>query len=260
MGTLFKNSFSTRYKLTIAYDGSQYCGWQVQNNAPSIQPLIQKALATILRHELDLTGSGRTDAGVHAQGQTAHFDTNVSFHPKTLLLSLNALLPPDIRVLFVEKVASTFHARYSARQKIYHYHLHLDPVADPFIAPYRYHILEKIDPAALQSATQLFIGTRDFSSFANEADRGCASRRAVRTLKRFDAIEQPGGIRLELEADGFLYKMVRNIVGTLLDVARGKRNAAQIEEIFAAKDRRKAGIAAPAQGLFLMHVEYDAEF
>lgn len=126
-----------RYKLTIAYDGTHYCGWQVQDHLDSIQSLIQKALQTALRHPLDLTGSGRTDAGVHARGQTAHFDSQLPFDPSRLRLSLNALLPPDIRILKIDPVAPDFHARYCAKAKIYHYHLHLSRVDDPFTRLYR---------------------------------------------------------------------------------------------------------------------------
>ncbi len=127
----------SRYKLTLAYDGTNYCGWQVQTEKTSIQSLIQQALQTALRHPLNLTGSGRTDAGVHAQGQTAHFDTDLPFDPARLRLSLNALLPPDIRILLIEPAAPDFHARYSAQSKIYHYHLHLDRIANPFTRLYR---------------------------------------------------------------------------------------------------------------------------
>ena len=245
-----------RYKLTIAYDGTNYCGWQVQDNGPSIQSLVQKALETVPRHPIDLTGAGRTDAGVHARGQTAHFDSAETFALKRLLLSLNALLPPDIRILSIEEVPPSFHARYDATSKIYHYHLHLDPVSDPFTLPYRFQAFSGITPKDLRDAAPLFLGTRDFISFANEAHRGSASRGSVRTLQRLDVIEQSGGVRLELEADGFLYKMVRNLVGTLIEVARGQIGPSDIEAIFAAKDRRQAGPAAPPHGLFLMQVNY----
>ena len=248
-----------RYQLTLAYDGTAYSGWQVQTNGIAIQPLVQQALATVLRHPLDLTGAGRTDAGVHAKGQTAHFDSEVAFEPPKLLLSLNALLPPDIRLLRVESRGDDFHARYSAVGKTYHYHLHLARVADPFTAPYCYHVLERLDTTKLVEGARLFLGPRDFTSFANEAHRGSASRGAVRTLRRFDVVEQSGGVRLELEADGFLYKMVRNLVGSLIDLAAGRFTEEQIAEIFAAKDRRKAGTAAPAHGLFLMRVQYSLE-
>ena len=243
-----------RYKLTIAYDGTNYSGWQVQENAISIQSLIQKSLQTVLRHPLDLTGSGRTDAGVHANGQTAHFDTDISIDLSRLLLSLNALLPSDIRILQIDPVPSDFHARYSATGKIYHYHLHLAPVSDPFTKLYRHQVFGAFDLAKLQTAIPHFLGTHDFISFANVKEE--VQTDTIRTLKRIDIIEQKGGIRLEFEGDGFLYKMVRNITGTLLDIAAGKIESSQIPAIFAACDRRKAGTAAPAHGLFLMHVIY----
>ena len=249
-----------RYKLTLAYDGTNYCGWQVQENSTSIQALIQKALETALRHPIDLTGSGRTDAGVHARGQTAHFDSPVSFIPDKLRASLNALLPVDIRILAVEPAASDFHARYSAKSKIYHYHLHLDPTADPFTRLYRYQIYSPIDLDRLKAAAQFFLGTHDFVSFANQKETGSASRDSIRTITRLECIEQKGGVRLEFEGNGFLYKMVRNITGTLLDVANGKLVAADIPSILEARDRRKAGHSAPPQGLFLMHVCYEKSF
>ena len=218
--------------------------------------LCKKPLQLFLRHPVDLTGSGRTDSGVHARGQIAHFDTDVIFHPKSLALSINAFLPADIRILAVETRAPDFHARYSARAKTYHYHLHLDPVADPILGPYRFHVQSGINKDKLKNGTKYFVGTRDFTSFANQAYRGSASRDPVRTLLRFDACEETGGIRLELEATGFLYKMARNLVGALLDYASGKITEEQIEQIFLSKDRTKGRSAAPPQGLFLIRVAY----
>jgi tRNA pseudouridine38-40 synthase len=247
-----------RYKLTIAYDGTNYSGWQVQPNGQAIQPLIQFALTTVLRSRIDLTGSGRTDAGVHARGQTAHFDAPTLIDPSRLRISLNALLPFEIRILQIEPVALDFHARYSATSKIYHYHLHLDQVADPFARLYRHQVFGPCDLKRISDAIPHFLGTRDFLSFANEPSRGSASRGSVRTLFRLDLIEQPGGVRLEFEGDGFLYKMVRNITGALLDIGSGKLTPHNIPEIFAAKDRQSAGSAAPPQGLFLMAVRYDS--
>ncbi len=247
---------NSRYKMTIAYDGKNYCGWQVQNTGISIQSIIQAALATALRHHTGLSGSGRTDAGVHARGQVAHFDTPVPVIPSKLRFSLNSLLPPDIRILTLEQVPSTFHSRFGAKQKTYHYHLHLDPVADSILYPYRHHVHGQINRDKLKEGIALFLGTHDFTSFANDASKGSAANDPVRTLLKFDIVDQPGGIRLELTGDGFLYKMVRNIVGTLLEVAREKIPVSQITTILEAKDRRVAGPAAPPQGLFLMHVEY----
>lgn len=247
-----------RYKLTISYDGTCYCGWQVQaqETKKSIQHLIQNALQTVLRHPLDLTGSGRTDAGVHARGQTAHFDSNVPFQPKRWLLSFNALLPPDIRLLKIEPVPASFHARYSARAKVYHYHLHLNPVADPFSRFYSYQVLGRIDLEKLKKGAEFFLGTHDFSSFANRKETGSAAYDSIRTLHRLDVIEQKNGIRLEFEGNGFLYKMVRNITGTLLEVGYGRIEPEYIPQIFASKDRKQAGPAAPPQGLFLIDVLY----
>ncbi len=243
-----------RHKITITYDGTHYCGWQVQENAQSIQALVQKALITALRHPLDLTGSSRTDSGVHAHGQIAHFDTDTPFDPARLRISLNALLPPDIRILQIDPVPSDFHARYSALSKIYHYHLHIDPIADPFTKLYRHQVYGPFDLEKLKQGSSHFIGTHDFTSFANTKE--IPDKDAVRTLFRLDAIEQKGGVRLEFEGDGFLYKMVRNITGTLLDIAAGKLAPTQIPAILAARDRRKAGFAAPAQGLFLKKILY----
>ncbi len=243
-----------RYKLTISYDGTHYCGWQVQKNGSSIQSLIQKALQTILRAPVCLTGSGRTDAGVHACGQSAHFDTAQTFDLKRLILSLNALLPADIRILQIDPVEPTFHARYNAKRKIYHYHLHLDPILDPFTKLYSHQIHGIFDIELLQKASCHFLGERDFTSFANVKKNHTSD--ATRTLYRLDIVEQKGGIRLEFEGNGFLYKMVRNITGTLIEVAQGKLDEAKIPEIFQLKKRPLSGHAAPAKGLFLMQVIY----
>ena len=249
-----------RFKLTLSYDGTNYCGWQVQANATSIQTLVQKALETILRHPISLTGAGRTDAGVHALGQTAHFDTSVSIDPDRLRYSTNALLPADIRIIKIEPVPDDFHARYWATGKIYYYHLQLDPVCDPITRLYRTPVYGKFDRIAFQLAAQQFLGTRDFIAFANESHKGTAARDSIRTLKRLDIVEERGGLRLEFEGDGFLYKMVRNITGTLLDVAAHRRSSRQIAALLQEKNRRLSGSTAPAQGLFLVQVHYLEEF
>ncbi len=244
------------YKLIIAYDGTNYGGWQTQPNAPSIQSHIEEVLKTVLRHPLSITGSGRTDAGVHALAQVAHFHFDHEIAVKRTLLSLNALLPPDIRIRDIQLAPTHFHARFSAKAKIYHYHIHLGASRDPFKRLYSYHPRYKVDLELLKKAAKYFIGTHDFSSFANEAHKGSASKDAIRTIYRLDIIEEEGGIRLEFEGNGFLYKMVRNSVGTLLDIAKGKIPIESLPSIFEAKDRRKAGKSAPPQGLFLIEVKY----
>lgn len=245
------------YKLIIAYDGTRYSGWQIQPNAVTIQQLLQNILQTFLHKEhVSVIGSGRTDAGVHAKGQTAHFKNDSLVDTNKVLLALNGMLPRDIRVLSVEEAPTDFHAQYSASGKEYHYNLFLDRVMDPFRRNYCWHVHQKVDLDLLKEATLKFLGTHDFTSFANEAHAGSAARNPVRTLRRLDMIHIDGGVRLEFESNGFLYKMVRNIVGTSIEVATGKRSIDEISLIFAAKDRKKAGIAAPPQGLFLMRVDY----
>ncbi len=250
-------SSSFKYKILIAYDGTEYGGWQVQPNAVSIQSLIESSLSTFLRAPIALHASGRTDAGVHALAQPAHFITSAPIDTFKTLGSLNDCLPPDIRILSLELVPADFHARFNALSKTYHYRLHLDPVPDPFKYRYAYHIRHPLDIALLKESAALFIGTHDFSSFANKAHQGSASKNAVRTLYRLDVIEEYGGVRLEIEGNGFLYKMVRNIVGTLLDVCAGKIAKDEIPKILAAKNRKLAGRAAPSYGLYLANVKYE---
>ncbi len=244
------------YKLTIAYDGTKFNGWQIQENALGIQPIIQEKLRIFLKEEVKLIGSGRTDAGVHALGQVAHFKCENPVDAHKLLRSLNGMLPAEVRVNSCEHVPLDFHAQYSAKGKIYYYHLYLDEVMDPFLRLYRWHVRGRIDLEKLKQGAKKFLGVHDFTSFANEADEGSAAKDPVRTLYRLDIVPEKGGIRLEFEGDGFLYKMVRNIVGTLIEVAREKRTVESIDELFAAKDRRQAGMAAPPQGLFLVQVHY----
>jgi tRNA pseudouridine38-40 synthase len=243
-------------RLTIAYDGTYYHGWQIQQNANTIQAIIEQKIKIILNEDVRVIGSGRTDTGVHAKGQVAHFKHHKPIQPYRFLGSLNGLLPKDIRILKVEHVPLDFHAQHRAIGKTYHYHLHLDRVQDPFKRLYTFQVKEKIDLAVMHEAAQHFLGTHDFISFANEAHTGCAAYDSVRTLKRLDIVHEEGGVRLELEADGFLYKMVRNIVGILLEISAGKRPVSDIHTVFEAKDRRSAGPAVPPQGLFLIKVFY----
>jgi tRNA pseudouridine38-40 synthase len=246
-----------KYRLLIAYDGTSYHGWQIQPTGISIQELIQKALFTILREEVKVIGAGRTDAGVHAKGQVAHFSCSHILDIPRFLRSVNGLIPRDIRVLRAEQVPLSFHAQHSACRKTYFYHLHLDTVQDPFRRLYSLHIHNRLNLEMLQVAACCFVGTFDFTAFANEGHKGSVTHNAIRTIYRVDVVQEPGGVRLEFEGEGFLYKMVRNIVGVLLEVASGKRPIEDIEKIFSSRDRRCAASAAPPHGLFLMHVDYE---
>lgn len=242
----------SKYILIIAYDGTNYCGWQVQPNGISIQGLIEKALFVILKEKISVIGSGRTDAGVHALAQVAHFSTSTSCDENKLLRALNGLLPEDIRIREVRRVKEDFHARYSVTSKTYYYFLSLNRYQLPWQYPYSYLVLKKIDLSLLKEAAKKFVGTHDFTSFANR--RGSMAK-PVKAMKRLDVIEKEL-IRLEFEADGFLYKMVRNIVGMLLDVASHKKPLNLIDDLFLLKDRRQAAEAAPPHGLFLANVTY----
>lgn len=244
------------YKILVAYDGTKYSGWQIQPNATSIQSKIEDAVKIILKKHTRVIGSGRTDAGVHALGQVANFRVSEQVDLYRFLRSINSILPKDIRVKHIEDAPLDFHAQYSATGKIYHYRICLEKVQSPFLRLYTYHLHDKIDIHLLKEASRLFVGTHDFTSFANEAHAGSAQKNPVRTLQRLDIVMEEEGLRLEFEANGFLYKMVRNIVGTLLEVASGKRKIEEILHIMDAKDRKKAGKAAPPQGLCLIKVHY----
>lgn len=244
------------WRLTLMYDGTLYSGWQIQPHANSIQQVIQNALLTRIKEKVTLIGSGRTDAGVHALGQVAHFKTILPLDPASVLKSLNGLIPSDIRIVSIEEVPLTFHAQLSAKTKIYHYHIVTGPIVPPFIRLYAYHHRQPLDIALFQKAAQCFVGTHDFTTFANSASEGSAANNPVKSIYRLDVVPTDYGLRCEFEGNGFLYKMVRNIVGTLTDIAKGTMSLDHIEALFKAKDRKKAPKAAPACGLFLMQVRY----
>jgi tRNA pseudouridine38-40 synthase len=245
-----------RYKLLLSYDGTPFPGWQAQSGRKGIQPLVQQALETILRHPIQLTGAGRTDAGVHAKGQTAHFDSDASFEPPRLLLSLNALLPPEVRALALESVPPTFHARYSATAKVYEYRLRLAPTHDPLRYKEEWHIPFPLDLDAMRRAAAHLVGTHNFSSFANQPDQGSAKRNPVRTLSAIEIAAQGPHLSIRFTGSGFLYKMVRNLTGALIEVGRGALLPDAIPLILAAQDRRRAPQSAPAHGLHLLAVQY----
>lgn len=243
-----------RYKLTLSYDGTAYAGWQVQPNGVTIQELLERTLKLLLGSPIRVTGSGRTDSGVHAYEQVAHFDSQNPLDSSRIHHSLNKLLPPDIRILKLEECSDTFHARFSARGKIYRYHIYLDPIRSPFKTKTSHHVKGPFDLELLKRGAEHFIGTHDFRSFTNESSS--QKKSTTRTIYRLDVIEEPGGLYLEFEGNGFLYKMVRNIVGTLLDIAQGKIALEELKSVFEKRDRRAAGRAAPPQALFLVKVIY----
>lgn len=240
-------------KLTLAYDGTEFHGWQIQPNLPTVQGTLQEALQKLLNHSVNVTGSGRTDAGVHAQGQVANFETIRSIDTDAVLRGLNGLLPTDVRVLQVEEVDQEFHSRRSARSKTYEYHVWRQHIVSPFHCRYVYAFPYMMDAAAVDEASRCFVGTHDFTSF-------CATATEVEDRVRtvFEAEWQRGGEEwiFRIRGNGFLQYMVRTIVGTLLYVGTGKVKPAEIPTMFEALDRRVAGPCVPAMGLHLIRVDY----
>lgn len=250
------NDLLFTYKLTLAYDGKVYCGWQRQPNALSIQEVLEQALKTYLKEEIRVVGAGRTDAGVHAKGQVAHFRIGRTLDVCQLKRALNGILPLTVRIVSAETCSSSFHAQKSALSKEYHYHIALGDVVLPFYQPYVWFVRKKLDIPLLKSASKLFIGKHNFSAFANSQDCGAAGKNPFRTIFRLDTKETEYGICLEFEGDGFLYKMVRNITGMLVAVASGARQADDITMLLLGAPRYAAARAAPAQGLFFIRATY----
>jgi tRNA pseudouridine38-40 synthase len=242
-----------RLKLTIAYDGSRFVGWQRQAEGESIQGLIEDALAAIEGARVTVHGAGRTDAGVHALGQVASVGVASRHDTATLTRAINAQLPADIRIRAIDEVDERFHARFSARSKCYRYRFHTAPVADPFERAYAWHLPEPLDVHAMRAAASLLVGTHDFKAFQSS---GGATTATVRTITRSELRE---GVMLVYEVcgNGFLRHMVRAIAGTLVDVGRGRREPATITTLLHGGGRSDAGRTAPPHGLFLVSVDYD---
>jgi tRNA pseudouridine38-40 synthase len=272
---------SQTWKLTLAYDGTDFRGWQVQPGEPTIQGELQAALGRITRETPLPQGSGRTDAGVHALGQVASFALRAHIPPENLLRALNRTLPTSIRILEARKVTAAFHARHSALAKTYEYRVYREAICAPFLDRYVLACSWPMDLEALQQAAKRFEGEHDFLSFAatdpDLASRGISidsgreqsaaapttPQSAIRTVfsSGWEQKQTEAG-RLwiyRVRGNGFLHHMVRNLVGTMLDVGRGKRRAEEIPGILAARSRSAAGPTAPARGLFLHSVEYDEE-
>lgn len=244
-----------RIKLKIEYDGTPFVGWQKQNNGPSVQGVIEKALKTALREEITLFGSGRTDTGVHAYGQIAHFDTNMSVDCFRLRESLNALIRPyPISIHLVEHVSDTFHARFDAKERTYLYRI-LNTVNPPALEYNRvWWFKYPLDVEKMNQAAQLLVGKHDFSTFrASE----CQAKSPIKTLNYINVTSVgQGHIEMVVKARSFLHHQVRNIMGTLVNVGCGKWTVDDFQKALEACDRRAGGQTAPAQGLYFVHIEY----
>ena len=250
-------SASLKFKLTIAYDGTAYQGWQVQKIGTGVQEKVEAAFGQMFPSVKRIHSSSRTDTGVHARGMVAHVEipaAEFKMPAARLALALNAFLPEDIRVLSAVRCRADFHARFHATGKQYRYLVWNHPVMNPLLRQQAWHVPQKLNLAAMRAAAKLFPGKHDFKSFAGTRDYEMESN--VRTLTRCDLKRSGPQLTFIIEGDGFLYKMCRGIVGTLVQIGQGKIPAAELKNILARRDRRVAGMTAPAKGLVLWKVFY----
>jgi tRNA pseudouridine38-40 synthase len=242
------------FKIIIEYDGTRYHGWQRQKKDATIQGEIEKALWIMTTKHVVLNGSGRTDAGVHAIGQAANFRCETDLEPGVFLKGLNSLLSEDIVIRDCRRVDDTFHARYDVKSKIYHYKIFNHPVPSAFKRLYVWSIRKQLNTMDMRSAISYIIGSHDFKAFEGV---GSPRTHTTRHVMAADLVESGDRIlTFRIEADGFLRYMVRNIVGTLVDVGLCKTSPVEFKQILKSRDRTKAGVTAPARGLCLMEVKY----
>lgn len=245
-----------KIKLHISYDGTRYSGFQIQDNAPTIQGELEKALAVIYKQPVRLTGAGRTDAGVHARGQAAHYEAPFPIAVSNLPAALNAALPGDIVITGAEAVPADFHARFQARRKIYSYTIDRALYPRPMLRLYSYHFPGFLDLESMRAGTMLLQGRHDFAAFQAA---GSSVRDTVRTLYRVELQNLPPEqlLKLEFEGDGFLYKMVRQLAGSLLRIGQGKLTVKELAAALEGACPSAAGPTAPPHGLCLERVVYD---
>lgn len=256
-----------RYSLRLSYDGSSFCGWQIQNNATSLQGTIESAISTILGKSIQITGAGRTDTGVNAINYVAHFDlpSEISLDAEQLCYKLNAMLPREIIIHEISEVSEEFHARFDARNREYHYFIHFRK--DPFCEKFSYRMRYPLDMEAMNKAAQLLLGEHDFSCFekvgGNNATSICTITEAGWSTYKPTHVELMGApycegdyIVFRIRANRFLRNMVRAIVGSLIEVGRGKKDPSWISDLIASGSRSAAGQSVPGNALFFTGAEY----
>ena len=242
-------------KLFISYDGTNYCGWQRQKKRGTIQGRIEEALERLLQEKVKLTGSGRTDSGVHAFSQVANFKTKSNLSLREIKRGLNGLLPKDIRIKNIISAPEKFNSRYNVLSKTYQYII--SHQESPFLQDYAYFCPTQLNLPAMRKAAKALLGKHDFKAFQAAGSRIKDSVRSIKKLSiRKKKTTLANLILIEIEADGFLYKMARNIIGTLLEVGKGKKVPQDIKKILDKKNRKFAGLTAPAKGLYLKEVKY----
>ncbi len=240
-------------KLILSYDGTNFSGWQRQPDRRTVQEVLEGAIGRLTGVVPATNASGRTDAGVHAVGQVVHFYTASNHAPEIFVKALNATLPADVRVKDAREVPQSFHATLDARAKLYRYVIDNGRIADPFQTRYAWHVYQALDVAAMHAAAQACKGRHDFHSFETHWPNRTSS---VRTITHIAVNRMNDAVWVDVEADGFLYNMVRAITGTLVEVGKGKWPIARVAQVIAAEDRREAGPTAPPRGLFLVRVRY----
>ncbi len=241
-------------KLTVAYDGSRYHGFQRQKNAVSVQNVLEEKLSIVCNDEIKLAAAGRTDTGVHARGQVVNFFTEGTIPIDRLARAVNSHLPDDIAVCDAEEREMEFHARYSAKSKIYRYTIQQGETPDPFLRHYTWYIRSRLDEKSINNAMRYILGAHDFSAFRSS---GSVQNEPVRTLYEAKCECKENLLEFVLWGDGFLYRMARNLVGTLVSVGRGRLSPADFKRILDGRDRGQAGATAPAKGLCLYKVYYE---
>lgn len=244
---------SRNIRIVLAYDGTPYLGWQIQPQGPTLQSVLQESLRTITGEQTIVKGSGRTDAGVHAIGQVANFHTMSTISPHDFVRALNSVLPPTVAVTGADEVDLSFDAQYSAVNKLYRYRVFNRRERSPFELNTAWHINTALDIDSMSSVLRILLGKKDFSSFRAS---GCVARSPMRTVSKCDINCEGDIILFEFEADGFLRHMVRNLVGSLIDVGRHRFSPDDFAAILEARDRTRAGRAAPPHGLYLVRVDY----
>lgn len=240
-------------RLDLAYDGSRFHGWQIQPDRRTVQGTVEAALAGLYRQPVPIHGAGRTDAGVHALAQVASCRPPDCIPLTRLARVLNARLPGDVRVVRVQPAGQGFHARKSARWKVYRYHIRLGRPPSPFESPFTLHVPGHLNCAAMGDAARQLVGRHDFRSFCAHAEPDGNTTRHLMSLR---VLRRGSRVWVRAQADGFLQHMVRNLAGTLLEVGRGRMSAADMPSVLAARDRGRAGPTAPAAGLCLVRVDY----
>jgi len=248
------------FKLLIQYDGTDFHGWQVQENDRTIQGELERVIGMVADRDVSVVGSGRTDAGVHAEGQIANVHLVGKFTPDKLKHAINGNLWRDIRVMTVEKAEDEFHARFSAKRKTYVYRVVNAPVMSPFWRRFAHHEARPLDVARMNDAARLFLGEHDWTAFASSKSDGESRVRSVLDFtveSRWNDMARGAMIEMRITANGFLRYMVRSIAGTMLEIGRGEKSAETIQTAIVTGDRTLAGQTAPAQGLTLLRVEYD---